>query len=74
VTFRFFIEKAIDRLSKPVTRDGVPISRIFKDEDFGYRTITVERPQHAVSCAMAAHKFTLKVEPFSYERLTASIR
>jgi type I restriction enzyme M protein len=27
------------------TRDGVPISRIFKNEDFGYSTITVERPQ-----------------------------
>lgn len=27
------------------TRDGVPISRIFNNEDFGYRTITVERPQ-----------------------------
>ena len=27
------------------TRDGVPISRIFANEDFGYRTITVERPQ-----------------------------
>lgn len=27
-----------------VTRDGVPISRIFKNTDFGYRTITVERP------------------------------
>ncbi len=26
------------------TRDGVPISRIFKNEAFGYRTITVERP------------------------------
>ncbi len=26
------------------TRDGVPISRIFNNEDFGYRTITVERP------------------------------
>jgi type I restriction enzyme M protein len=26
-------------------RDGVPISRIFKNEDFGYRTITVERPE-----------------------------
>ena len=25
-------------------KDGVPISRIFKNEDFGYRTITVERP------------------------------
>src|ERR1019366_5451321 len=28
-----------------VTRDGVPISRIFKNEDFGYRTITVERSE-----------------------------
>ncbi len=27
-----------------VTRDGVPISRIFSNEMFGYRTITVERP------------------------------
>lgn len=27
-----------------VTRDGVPISRIFPNETFGYRTITVERP------------------------------
>jgi len=30
---------------KEVTRDGKPISRIFKNEDFGYRTITVERPE-----------------------------
>ncbi|RKH54432.1 SAM-dependent DNA methyltransferase [Corallococcus sp. AB050B] len=30
---------------KKVTREGVPISRIFKNEDFGYRTITVERPE-----------------------------
>jgi type I restriction enzyme M protein len=29
---------------KEVTRDGVPISRLFKNEAFGYRTITVERP------------------------------
>ncbi len=28
-----------------VTREGVPISRIFNNEDFGYRTITVERPE-----------------------------
>ncbi|MFM2168846.1 MAG: hypothetical protein RIS79_3217 [Verrucomicrobiota bacterium] len=27
------------------THDDVPISRIFKNEDFGYRTITVERPE-----------------------------
>ncbi len=30
---------------KKVTRAGIPISRIFKNEDFGYRTITVERPE-----------------------------
>lgn len=30
---------------REVTRDGVPISRIFRNEAFGYRTITVERPQ-----------------------------
>jgi type I restriction enzyme M protein len=27
------------------TRDGTPISRIFPNEAFGYRTITVERPE-----------------------------
>lgn len=31
------------------TLDGVPISRIFKNEDFGYRTITVERPERDAS-------------------------
>jgi type I restriction-modification system DNA methylase subunit len=25
-------------------QDGKPISKIFRNEDFGYRTITVERP------------------------------
>jgi len=38
---------AITRLfgeCKEVRNDGVPISRIFRNEDFGYRTITVERP------------------------------
>ncbi|MCK5943357.1 MAG: SAM-dependent DNA methyltransferase [Planctomycetes bacterium] len=30
---------------REVARDEVPISRIFKNEDFGYRTITVERPK-----------------------------
>jgi type I restriction enzyme M protein len=30
---------------KEVTREGKPISRIFRNEDFGYRTITVERPE-----------------------------
>ncbi len=30
---------------KKDSKDGVPISLIFKNEDFGYRTITVERPE-----------------------------
>jgi len=30
---------------RAVTRDEKPISRIFKNEEFGYRTITVERPE-----------------------------
>jgi type I restriction enzyme M protein len=29
---------------KEAGRDGRPVSRIFRNEDFGYRTITVERP------------------------------
>jgi type I restriction enzyme M protein len=29
---------------RKVTREGVPISRVFPNEAFGYRTITVERP------------------------------
>jgi type I restriction enzyme M protein len=40
---------------KEVTRKGVPISRIFKNEDFGYRTITVERPLRYV-CEVTAEK------------------
>jgi type I restriction enzyme M protein len=39
--------EAITRLFgdfKEVTKDGVPISRIFDNDDFGYSTITVERP------------------------------
>lgn len=30
---------------KKLTREGIPISRIFKNTDFGYTTITVERPE-----------------------------
>ena len=49
----FEFHTQIDKLAKSsllfgnfeeVSRDGVPISRIFKNEAFGYRTITVERP------------------------------
>jgi len=32
--------------ARDVTTDGVPISRIFKNTDFGYQTITVERPEY----------------------------
>jgi type I restriction enzyme M protein len=31
--------------AEELTKDGKPISRIFRNETFGYRTITVERPQ-----------------------------
>jgi type I restriction enzyme M protein len=30
---------------RELSKDGVPISKIFNNEDFGYRTITVERPE-----------------------------
>jgi type I restriction enzyme M protein len=30
---------------KEAKKDGAPISRIFKNEEFGYHTITVERPE-----------------------------
>jgi type I restriction enzyme M protein len=32
--------------AKKATTGGTPISRIFKNTDFGYQTITVERPAH----------------------------
>ena len=31
--------------TREINGDAVPISRIFKNQDFGYRTITVERPE-----------------------------
>jgi type I restriction enzyme M protein len=46
------------------TRDGVPISRIFKNGDFGYRTITVERPERdAAGQIVKATKGKLKGKP-----------
>jgi type I restriction enzyme M protein len=49
---------------KEVTKDGVPISRIFKNEDFGYRTITVERPERdKVGKVVLATKGKLKGKP-----------
>ena len=34
------------------TKDGGPISRIFDNAEFGYRTITVERPEHGADGAV----------------------
>lgn len=49
---------------RKVTRDGVPISRIFKNTDFGYRTITVERPERdAAGKIVKATKGKLKGQP-----------
>lgn len=46
------------------TRDGVPISRIFRNEDFGYRTITVERPERdAAGQIVKGSKGKLKGKP-----------
>jgi type I restriction enzyme M protein len=43
--------------------DGVPISRIFKNEDFGYRTITVERPERDAKGGGAGTKGKGKGKP-----------
>jgi len=49
---------------KKVTRNGVPISRIFKNTEFGYRTITVERPERdADGKIVKATKGKLKGKP-----------
>jgi type I restriction enzyme M protein len=45
-------------------QDGKPISRIFKNEEFGYRTITVERPlRDAAGKIMLGEKGKLKGKP-----------
>lgn len=47
-----------------VTRDGTPVSRIFKNEEFGYRTITVERPtRDAAGEVLVAEKGKAKGKP-----------
>jgi len=49
---------------KEAKKDGAPISRIFKNEDFGYRTITVERPQRdSAGQIVLATKGKLKGKP-----------
>ena len=59
-----------------VTRDGVPISRIFKNEDFGYRTITVERPQRddAGQGRCSARRAKAKGKPVARRRTCATPR
>lgn len=50
--------------AKHVTREGVPISRIFRNEDFGYQTITVERPERdAAGKIVKGTKGKLKGQP-----------
>jgi type I restriction enzyme M protein len=45
-------------------KDGKPISRIFKNEEFGYRTITVERPlRDAAGKVVLDEKGKLKGKP-----------
>jgi len=45
-------------------QDGKPISRIFRNEDFGYRTITVERPlRDAAGKIVLVEKGKLKGKP-----------
>lgn len=45
-------------------KDGKPISRIFKNEEFGYRTITVERPlRDAAGKIVQSEKGKLKGNP-----------
>ena len=49
---------------KKVTKDGMPISRIFKNTEFGYSTITVERPlRDKAGKIVLAEKGKLKGKP-----------
>ena len=49
---------------KPATREGKPVSKIFRNTDFGYHTITVERPlRDAKGRPVLADKGKLKGKP-----------
>ena len=49
---------------KEGTKDGAPLSRIFRNEDFGYCTITVERPlRNESGSVVLGTKGKLKGEP-----------
>ncbi len=57
-------EKPISRKALASGSKGIPISRIFKNEDFGYHTITVERPERDASGNIVlATKGKLKGKP-----------
>ena len=56
--------KPVSRKALAAGSPAVPISRIFKNEDFGYRTITVERPERdAAGQIVKATKGKLKGKP-----------
>ncbi len=53
-----------EKFTKDADGTKVPISRVFKNEDFGYRTITVERPERdAAGKIVKATKGKLKGQP-----------
>lgn len=56
--------KAKEKFTKDADGTKIPISRVFKNEDFGYRTITVERPERdAAGKIVKATKGKLKGQP-----------
>ncbi len=56
--------KPVSRKALAAGSPAVPISRLFKNEDFGYRTITVERPERdAAGQIVKATKGKLKGKP-----------
>ena len=53
--------------------DGKPISKIFRNEDFGYRTITVERPERdEAGNVVLANKGKYKGKPLADANLRDS--
>ena len=56
-------------------KDGTPISRIFDNREFGYRTITVEQPlrSRGNTVLIAKGKFTGKIQPDTELRDTENV-
>ena len=62
--------------AQEVTRESVPISRVFNNADFGYRTITVERPlrdEHGKLVLSIKGKHKGKPQPDSSLRDTENV-